>query len=213
MLKKDGTPSKHVNLMGVFNDNIEYTRQGKLFKHNDILFKEWLPDVYRVLKQDSHCYIMINARNVKELQTECEKVGFTFQQLIVWDKGNSTPNKYYLNSFELVLMLRKGKAKNINNLGTSNIIRIKNICGNKLHPTEKPVELMEIMVNNSSNIGDTVLDPFMGVGATGIASVKNGRNFIGCELDENYFEIAKERIESTTEEKSDEESNEYAYSF
>lgn len=190
------TDTKYVSLCGILNDYdaTTYTKQGKLFKFNDIKFSDWLPEVYRVLKKNTHCYIMINPRNLKELQEEAEKVGFKFQQLIVWDKGNATPNKYYLNAYELILMLRKGKAKNINNMGDKNILRVPNIIGNKKHPTEKPVELMEILINNSSNEGDIVLDPFMGAGATGVAAVKNNRDFIGTEIDEKYFKIAEERI-------------------
>lgn len=186
--------TKHQTLNGILHDSIEYTREGKLFKFNDIKFSDWLPEIYRVLKKNTHCYIMINPRNLKELQEEAEKVGFKFQQLIVWDKGNITPNRYYLNAYELILMLRKGKAKNINNMGDKNILRVPNIIGNKKHPTEKPVELMEILINNSSNEGDIVLDPFMGAGATGVAAVKNNRDFIGIEIDEKYFKIAEERI-------------------
>ena len=146
----DGT--KHISLYGCLNDNdsTTYARQGKLFKHNDIKFEEWLPEVYRVLKQDTHCYIMVNARNLAELQTKAEKVGFKFQNILIWFKNNATPNKYYLNAYEMILMLRKGKAKNINNMGTKNVLQINNIIGNKKHPTEKPVELMEILIENSS---------------------------------------------------------------
>lgn len=75
-----------------------------------------------------------------------------------------------------------------------NVLDIPNIIGKKKHPTEKPVELMKILIENSSNKNDVVIDPFMGVGATGIACKELNRNFIGIELDENYFNIAKERI-------------------
>ena len=169
-------------------------KSGKLFDNNDIEFEKWLPDVYRVLKDNSHCYIMINGRNLKDLQTQAEKVGFVFQQLLVWNKGNATPNRYYLNACEFILMLRKGGAKNINNMGTKNILSIPNIKGGKSHPTEKPVDLMSIMIENSTNLGEVVLDPFMGSGATGVACVNTNRKFIGIELDENYFNVAQERI-------------------
>jgi len=175
-------------------DNGIYTKQGKLFKHNDIKFSEWLPEIYRVLKNDSHCYIMINPRNLMELQSESEKAGFQFQNILIWDKGNATPNKYYMNAFEMILFLRKGKAKNINNMGTMNILRVPNIIGQKVHPTEKPFELMKILIENSSSKGDVVLDPFMGSGSTGIACRKTEREFIGIEIDEEYFKIAQERI-------------------
>lgn len=191
------TDSKHVSLCGILNDSDRhtYTKQGKLFKHNDIKFSEWLPEVYRVLKNGTHCYVMINHRNLKDLWCDAESAGFEFQQLLVWDKGNATPNRYYLNSYELILMLRKGPAKNINEMGTKNILRIPNIIGNKRHPTEKPVELMQVLIKNSTNEGDVVMDAFMGAGATGIACKTLNRNFIGVEIDEKYFNIAKSRFE------------------
>ena len=82
------------------------------------------------------------------------------------------------------------------NLDEKNILRVPNIQkGKKTHPTEKPIELMKILIENSSLPQGVVLDPFMGTGSTGIACVNTGRNFIGIELDNNYFEIAKQRIE------------------
>lgn len=176
------------------NNNIEMTKKGKLFEYNDIDFSEWLPDIYRVLKPNTHCYIMINPRNIKELQQKAENAGFAFQNILIWDKGNCTPNRYYLNSYEMILMLRKGKARNINNMGTKNILRVPNLIKSKVHPTEKPVELMRVMIENSSQVGDTVLDCFMGSGSTGVAAHNTNRNFIGIELDKNYFQIAKDRI-------------------
>lgn len=67
---------------------------------------------------------------------------------------------------------------------------------NKLHPTEKPIDLLEYMIKTYTNEGDVVLDNCMGSGSTGVACVRTNRNFIGIELDEKYFNIAKERIES-----------------
>lgn len=186
--------TKHVSLNGIFADNSVYARNGTLFKHNAIKFEEWLPEVYRVLKEGTHCYIMINARNLAELQTKAEAVGFDFQQLLIWYKNNTTPNKFYLNSYELILMLRKGAAKFINYMGTKNVIQIDNIIGNKKHPTEKPVELMKILIKNSTNENDTVLDCFMGAGSTGLACKQLNRNFIGCEIDERYFKVAQDRL-------------------
>lgn len=96
--------------------NFENIKSGKLFDNNDIEFKQWLPELFRILKKDTHCYIMINARNLKKLQQEAENVGFKFQNILVWRKNNATPNRYYLNNCEFILMLRKGKARNINNM-------------------------------------------------------------------------------------------------
>lgn len=172
----------------------ENVTTGKLFQHNDLPFSAWLPDVYRVLKPGTHCYIFINGRNLHELQTEAEKAGFRFVNILVWKKHNKTASRYYMNQLEFVLLLRKGKAKTINNPGCSNCLNVRNLFGNKMHPTEKPVELVQIFVENSSQPGETVLDPFMGVGGVGVACVNTGRKFIGMELDQGYFEIAKRRM-------------------
>lgn len=64
----------------------------------------------------------------------------------------------------------------------------------KLHPTQKPVELIEWLIKSYSNEGDTILDNCMGSGTTAIAAMRTGRNFIGFETDVNYFNIANERI-------------------
>lgn len=182
-------------------NNIENVKAGKIFDHNDIEFKEWLPDVYRVLKDDSHCYIMINARNLKDLQVEAEKVGFKYQQILIWNKGNATPNRWYMQGYEMILMLRKGKAVPIKNLGEKNIISVPNIkSGKKTHPTEKPIELMKIFIENSSNENDTILDPFMGTGSCGVASKELNRNFIGIEIDKKYYDIAYARLRNNQEE-------------
>lgn len=70
------------------------------------------------------------------------------------------------------------------------------------HPTQKPTALMEYLINTYTNIGDTVLDNTMGSGTTGVACVNTGRRFIGIEMDEKYFQIAKSRIESIYIEKN-----------
>jgi site-specific DNA-methyltransferase (adenine-specific) len=181
---------------GIFNkeQNVN-VKTGTLFNNNEIAFSDWIPEVYRVLKNGTHAYIMCNGRNVANLQAEAEKAGFTFQNLLVWNKGNVTPNRYYMQKCEFILMLRKGKARTINNPGSNNLLEIPNIIGKKQHPTEKPVELMKIMIENSSNPGETILDPFIGAGSSGIAALQLGRSFIGYEIDKKYYEIASARID------------------
>lgn len=66
--------------------------------------------------------------------------------------------------------------------------------GKRLHPTQKPVALLEWLIKTYSNPGDVILDNCMGVGSTGVAALNTGRKFIGIEIDDNYFETAKERI-------------------
>ena len=72
-----------------------------------------------------------------------------------------------------------------------------------LHPTQKPVPLLEYLIKTYTNENDTVLDNCMGSGSTGVAAVNLNRNFIGMELDEKYFEIAKERINKAIDERND----------
>jgi site-specific DNA-methyltransferase (adenine-specific) len=80
----------------------------------------------------------------------------------------------------------------------TNLIEISNAFkGGRTHPTQKPVALMEYLIHTYSNEGETVLDFTMGSGTTGVACRNLNRNFIGMELDANYFEIAKKRIEET----------------
>lgn len=178
---------------GILDSEKKGTKQ--LFKYNSIKFSEWIPEVYRILKKKTHCYIMINSQNLKTLWEEAVKVGFVVQNILIWKKNNQTPNHYYMQQAEFILFLSKRPAKNINNMSMSNIFDINNIQGNKIHPTEKPVELMSIMVEQSTKKNDLVVDPFMGGGSTGIACKNLERSFVGIEIDKEYYDIAKERIE------------------
>lgn len=168
----------------------------KLFKHQNIKISSWMPEIYRVLKEGSHCYIFTNSLNLQEMLNEATKAGFKLHNLLVWEKNNCTPSQYYMKNCEYVLFLRKGKAKWINNIGDSKTVhKFNNIIGNKLHPTEKPVDLLEYYLLNSSEPNDIVFDPFMGSGSMGEACLRTNRNFIGIEKEEKYFSIAKERLE------------------
>ena len=176
--------------------------QGKIFQHNDVKPIEYIPEFYRLLKDGSHCYIMTNHVNLQEILNTATECGFKFIKSLIWNKGNKIMGQYYMSQFEYILFFRKGKGKKINKCGTADILDIpnkktKNEEGKNIHDTEKPVGLMKILIENSSQEGEIVLDPFMGVGSTGMASVELNRRFIGIELDENYFEIAKQRIEDT----------------
>ena len=175
---------------------IDVVKSGKLFKYNEIQFNEWIPEIYRILKDGSHCYLMTNGRNIKDIWIEAEKAGFKFQNILVWKKNNATPNKYYMNCIEFILVFRKGKAKTINEPGTKNLIEINNVV-NKLHPTQKPVDLMSIFIINSSNKNEIIIDPFAGSGSTLVAAQKLKRRYIGYEIDKKYFDIARKRLDRT----------------
>ena len=177
------------------------TMKGKIFKHNDIKPIDYIPEFYRLLKDGSHCYIMTNHVNLQEMLNVATECGFHFIKSLVWNKGNKIMGRFYMSQFEYILFFRKGKGKKINKCGTADILNVpnkktKDENGKNLHDTEKPVELMKILVENSSQVGELVLDPFVGVGATAIACKELDRQYIGVELDEHYYNIAVNRIDN-----------------
>lgn len=117
-----------------------------------------------------------------------------------------TKGKPYISgkgtSGEITGNIKKVQTKN-NGLRYPRSVQKFNTDKNKgsLHPTQKPVELLEYLIKTYTNEGETVLDNCMGSGSTGVACINTNRNFIGIELEEKYFKIAKERIEETKRQK------------
>ena len=118
-------------------------------------------------------------------------------RLCIWEKTNPSPmngDKIWLSGIECCVFGRFPNAT-FNEHCKNTVFRYP--CGrNKLHPTQKPLELIEKLVLASSNEGDTVFDPCMGSGTTGVACKKNNRKFIGIEMDREFYNIASHRIES-----------------
>lgn len=191
-LIQGGCTNHAVTLKGSSREDLA---KGQVFQNNIIKFSEWIPEIYRVLKEGTHCYIMCNDRNLQEVLNEGARAKFKLLNVLVWGKSKHSPNRYYLKNCEFIVMFRKGPAKNINEMGTKQLLQIPNV-ENKLHPSEKPVELMSILIRNSSNEGDLVLDPFMGSNPCGEACKKLNRNFIGVELEKQYYNIAVQRIKN-----------------
>lgn len=184
---------------GMFKERL--VNKGKLFENNDLDISQWLPEAYRVLKQDTHCYVMTNNKNISHyLQIIQEQNQFRFVKNLIWMKDNKIMGNSYMSQFEYVIFLRKGRHRKINFCGTSDILqfpnkKLKNPTTNQpFHVTEKPIAMMEVLIKNSSNSGDVVFDPFMGIGATGIAARNLGRGFIGVELDKAYYDVACDRM-------------------
>ena len=99
---------------------------------------------------------------------------------------------YYRFKYEMVLFGQKGN-KPMKNHSFADVLDC-NGAGNEFHPTQKPIDLLKIFIQNSSDENGVVFDPFMGSGSTGVACKLTNRNFIGIELNEEYFDIAKQRI-------------------
>ena len=123
---------------------------------------------------------------------------------IIWEKSNPSPmnGQYiYLSGVEIAVWFKKSGAKTFNAYCKNTVFKYPN-GRSKLHPTEKNHGLLKELIMDNSNDGDIVFDPCMGSGSHGLVAVQNGRNFIGIELDEQYFEIAKKRIESIKEQEA-----------
>jgi len=178
----------------------EINKSGNVFTHNNIKPIEYIPEFYRILKKDSHCYIMTNHINLIDILNTAINCGFHFVKSLIWDKSNKIMGRYYMSQFEYILFFRKGVDKQINNCGTSDIIRIpnnkinNNDIGGNLHDTEKPISLMKILIENSSKENELVLEPFAGIGSTILACIESKRNYIGIEIDKEYFDTITYRI-------------------
>ena len=186
--KGDGANSKRPK--GILVDNSQLMEVPK--------FEDWLPELYRVMKNGTHIYLMCNFKNLNDLMNKSLAVGFKHINLLVWEKNNCTPSQFYMKNCEYALLLRKGSSKYINDIGGSKTVhKFENIIGNKVHPTEKPTDLMEFYVKNSSNEGDVVLDMFMGSCSTGVACLNTNRKFIGIEKVPEYFDIGVNRMQES----------------
>lgn len=159
---------------------------GKHFKHNSIKFEEYLPELFRVLKPEKHCYIMTNVLNMFTLRDVAIRAGFKLHNVLVWKKNTATPNRWYMKNGEFILMFYKGKAKSIRYCSSMSIEEFRNVR-DRDHPTQKPIDLVEYYLKNSAMPQDVVLDPFMGVGTTGRVCQIHRMNFIGFEIDPEYY--------------------------
>lgn len=119
---------------------------------------------------------------------------------IVWDKLNGLKGKRetgFCDSADCELIwTNSGKAARIISHRWMGMLKDSEQSERRLHPTQKPVALMEQLIRFLTKEGDTIFDPFMGVGATGIAAARQGYPFIGVEISDHYFEIARKRIEA-----------------
>ena len=156
-----------------------------------------LDEFVRIMKK-INIYIFCNKRQILQyLNYFVGKHQCSFE-ILLWIKSNPVPNFYnkYLNDKEYCLFFRKGVQMNmIYERAHTYWITPTNKKDKLLyqHPTVKPQNIIEQLVLNSSNVGDTVLDPFLGSGTTAAAAIKWKRNFIGFEKNEKYYRIAKQR--------------------
>ena len=181
----------------------EKAKKGYVFAHNDIDVSEYIGEFYRLLKDRSHCYIMCNNSNLPHFFDVISKSKFNFVKLLVWDKCTKICGRYYMGQVEHIFLLRKGGDKPINDCGTSDLLTFpnkkdKNVIGDNIHDSQKPIGLFKTMIENSSSENDVILDPFMGSGTCALACIESNRNYIGYELDKGYYDLINERIKTYT---------------
>jgi site-specific DNA-methyltransferase (adenine-specific) len=148
-------------------------------------------EVFRVLKPDTHFYLFCDAETMFVAKPEAERAGFKFWKPLVWDKRTIGMGYHYRARYEFILFFEKGKRR-LNDLGVADIIEEPRIRGG--YPAEKPVRVSEVLINQSSQPGDVVADPFMGSGSVGVAARRNGRRFIGTDVNPTAVRISADRL-------------------
>ena len=159
-------------------------------------FPDWIKEIDRVSKDDAHLYIFCSHHKVDFFKSEIEKFR-KVKNILIWEKNNHGSGDLlgdYAPKYEMVLFCSNGDKK-LNGGRDANIIKA-NRTQNNLHPTEKPVNLMEYFVSKSSNENDLVLDTFAGSGSTLVACKNTKRNFIGFEIEKTYIDTINKRLQS-----------------
>ena len=149
----------------------------------------------RVLKKDRHLYFFCDQETMFVAKPLGEEAGFKFWKPIVWDKQCMGMGYHYRAQYEFILFFEKGKRK-LNNLGIPDVLSFKRIKSKDAYPTEKPVDLLEVLITQSTQPGELVCDPLCGSGSAAVAALRNGRCFAGNDISELALETTLERIEA-----------------
>jgi len=188
------------------------------FRVYDEFTRGWLSEARRVLKPDGSLWVIGSYHNIYRVGASLQDLGFWILNDIVWRKTNPMPNfkgTRFTNAHETLIWASMGeKARyhfNYRAMKTLNdelqmrsdwVLpicsggeRLKEESGRKAHPTQKPEALLYRVLLATTERGDVVLDPFFGTGTTGAVAKRLGRQWIGCEREENYRNVAHKRIE------------------
>ncbi len=190
--------------------------QFESFQVYDDFTKNWLKAARRVLKPDGSIWVIGSYHNIFRVGTQLQDLGYWMLNDVIWRKTNPMPNfrgRRFTNAHETLIWAARDKEAryrfNYESMKALNDdLQMRSdwtlpICsggerlkkdGVKAHPTQKPESLLYRVVLSSSEVGDVVLDPFFGTGTTGAVAKMLGRHFIGLEREDEYAEIARERI-------------------
>ena len=166
----------------------------------------WLPIAIEKLKKGGNIIIFTSWKNTTPIIKELEKINCEAKDMIRVEKSNPMPrnrDRRFVTDYEIAIWaVKKGAKWTFNRfdekyerplIETSVTPKSQKI--DKGHPTQKPLYAMEWLIERLTNDGDVVLDPFMGSGTTGVACQNLNRDFIGCELSDEYFEMAQKRLQ------------------
>ena len=144
-----------------------------------------------MLKRNTHFYLLCDAETMFVAKPAAEGAGFRFWKPLVWDKRTIGMGYHYRARYEFILFFEKGKRR-LNDLGVADVISVPRIHGG--YPAEKPPELSEVLISQSSQSGEVVADPFMGSGSVGVAAARLGRRFLGNDLNHGAVRVAGQRL-------------------
>jgi site-specific DNA-methyltransferase (adenine-specific) len=156
-------------------------------------FGELFAEGFRVLKPNTHFYLFCDAETMFVAKPEAERAGFKFWKPLVWDKRTIGMGYHYRARYEFILFFEKGKRR-LHDLGVADIIEEPRIRGG--YPAEKPWKVSKVLIEQSSNPGEVVADPFMGSGSVGVASLELGRKFIGTDLNPGAVRHTDDRLKT-----------------
>lgn len=158
------------------------------------LFTEWM----RILKPGRHLYVFCDPETSYEIVPIARSVGWRWGNRLIWDKLATGMGYHYRRSYEDILFFThpQGKKRRLSDLGIKDVLPCKRLKGKGYYPTEKPVPLIEVLVQQSTERGEVVYDPFMGSGSAGAASLINGRVFLGSDITPEAVRRTTERLSS-----------------
>ena len=177
---------------------------------NEKFLDNYLSLCYQKLKSNSAIYIFCNQNKIDIFKQLIEKNNFKIKNIIVWVKNNWTAGDLkaaYGKQYEFIILANKGR-RYINGKRITDVWQFNRVAGNSLlHQNQKPIDLLEQCILKHSNENEIIFDGCMGSGSTGVACLNTNRKFIGFELDKEYFEIAKKRIEDRSKELKEDKEN------
>jgi DNA adenine methylase len=166
--------------------------------------EDWADEFIRILKPTGNLFIFTSYNQLGRWYN-CLDHRFDTSNFMIWHKTNPAPKIFkagFLNSCEMIFTCWNKKhtwnfisQTEMHNFIESPICMGSERLSNPKHPTQKPISILKKMIKIASNEKDIVFDPFMGVGSTGVAALELDRRFIGVELDEIYFNAAKQRVD------------------